>query len=81
MTKEVEFDLMIDKKPKMKLIRKADKGDLDAQYEIIANAMHDTEGKKIKYEDAIDILDNLDPDQYQKVYRDCMKVLFNVPLS
>jgi hypothetical protein len=82
MTKEIEFDLVVDKSTvKMGDLRKADKGDVDAQYNLLTAAMHDLSGNKITREDAVAILDELDTEQYKKVFKEYVGLLYDVPLA
>lgn len=82
MTKEVEFDLKVDKElVKMGLLRKAEKRETAAQYKLLTDAMYDLDGVKIAEEKCEEILDELNPIQYAKLFGDYIKLLYDIPLS
>lgn len=82
MIKEIEFDLKVNKDTvKMGDLRRAEKRETAAQYKLLTDAMFDKDGVKIDTETAENILDELNPVQYAKLFGDYIKLLYDLPLS
>lgn len=80
--KEIEIIISPDRKRiKMGDVRKADEGSITHQMQLVASVMQDKNGMWLEKDKAFEILEEIDYDEFSKVYMRCIKAVASIPLS